>query len=245
MKRQKGKVATSTNRHVQYSSYNSNIIKIQHQNPNKMLKTVLFVAISGFVLCMNSRVRGMTDSATGISFVPKKNGLEIFGVGVRKKGPIKVYSVAMYCTESVKNSLQSISRSVAKANAIQSLRDGVKESPGGCTFLLQMAFKVGAEKMASAISDSVAPRYRGSNQNEIDQLRQLLVQGIPADTGASKGTTLQFDCAGDGIAVAINGHQQGKIYSKELSAAFCDVYLDTNCVSPALVDSCLENCCAA
>ena len=37
----------------------------------------------------------MTDSATGIAFAPKKNGLEIFGVGARKKGPIKVRSDAL------------------------------------------------------------------------------------------------------------------------------------------------------
>lgn len=34
----------------------------------------------------------MTDSATGIDFSPKLNGLDLFGVGVRKKGPIKVRS---------------------------------------------------------------------------------------------------------------------------------------------------------
>lgn len=32
----------------------------------------------------------MTDKATGINFAPKLNGLDLFGVGVRKKGPIKV-----------------------------------------------------------------------------------------------------------------------------------------------------------
>lgn len=185
----------------------------------------------------------MTDSSTGISFVPKKNGLELFGVGVRKKGPIKVYSVGMYCTDALKSSLNTISRSESKSNAIQTLRDGAKED--GCTFLLQMAFKVGAEKMASAISDSVAPRYHGSNKGDVDKLRQLLVQGIPGETGASKGTTLQFDCSSDGISVAVNGKKTGKVQSKELSRSFCDVYLDAKCVSPALVESCLQNCCAA
>ena len=32
----------------------------------------------------------MVDKATGIDFAPKVNGLDLFGVGVRKKGPIKV-----------------------------------------------------------------------------------------------------------------------------------------------------------
>ena len=32
----------------------------------------------------------MTDKATGINFSPSVGGLNLFGVGVRKKGPIKV-----------------------------------------------------------------------------------------------------------------------------------------------------------
>ncbi len=35
-------------------------------------------------------VSAMTEKATGISFADRLNGLELFGVGVRKKGPIKV-----------------------------------------------------------------------------------------------------------------------------------------------------------
>jgi hypothetical protein len=31
----------------------------------------------------------MVDKATGIDFSNKLNGLDLFGVGVRKKGPIK------------------------------------------------------------------------------------------------------------------------------------------------------------
>ena len=38
----------------------------------------------------------MTDSATGIDFSPKMNGLDLFGVGVRKKGPIKVRDISYY-----------------------------------------------------------------------------------------------------------------------------------------------------
>jgi len=44
------------------------------------------------VLCLvvASCQGAMTDKATGIDFAPKLNGLDLFGVGVRKKGPIKV-----------------------------------------------------------------------------------------------------------------------------------------------------------
>jgi hypothetical protein len=41
------------------------------------------------LLCSGSDA-AMTDAATGISFPPMKNELQLFGVGVRKKGPIKV-----------------------------------------------------------------------------------------------------------------------------------------------------------
>ena len=48
------------------------------------IKSLLFLAWLGLVSA------AMTDPATGIAFSPKLGGLGIFGVGVRKKGPIKV-----------------------------------------------------------------------------------------------------------------------------------------------------------
>jgi hypothetical protein len=39
---------------------------------------------------LNLANAAMTDPATGIAFKPRINDLSIFGVGVRKKGPIKV-----------------------------------------------------------------------------------------------------------------------------------------------------------
>ena len=85
----------------------------------------------------------MKDKATGISFPPQTNGLQIFGVGVRKKGPIKIYSVAMYCSSAVKEKLSHISRAADKKSkqAFGVLRNGAKED--SATFLLNMNFKVG------------------------------------------------------------------------------------------------------
>jgi hypothetical protein len=45
----------------------------------------IFAILSLTILCCH----GMTDKATGIDFSNKLNGLDLFGVGVRKKGPIK------------------------------------------------------------------------------------------------------------------------------------------------------------
>jgi Chalcone isomerase-like len=186
-------------------------------------------------------VWGMTDKATGISFAPKtKTGLEIFGVGVRKKGPIKVYSVAMYGSTALKDTLSGISRSQNEKQALATLQEGAKSESS--TFLLEMAFKIGAEKMASAIADSVAPRHKG-NKKDVDDLKSIIFNGV-ADKGATKGTTFQFDCASSGVNVTINGKAEGSVQSPELAAAFCDVYCDDNCVSSALRNSCLENCCA-
>ena len=97
--------------------------------------------------------------------------------------------------------------------------------------------------MASAIADSVAPRHSGSKQ-DVDELKDLIFNGVEAKGAAVKGTTFQFDCSKSGVAVAVDGKSQGSVSSSGLSSAFCDVYLDDKCVSPALRASCVENCCA-
>jgi hypothetical protein len=94
-----------------------------------------------FLLIVSSHgVVSMTDKATGISFPPEQNGLELLGVGVRKKGPIKIYSVAMYCRSAVKQKLAEVSKSEGKT-PFGILRSGAKEN--STTFLLNMNFKVG------------------------------------------------------------------------------------------------------
>lgn len=183
----------------------------------------------------------MTDKATGIAFAPKNGSLQIMGVGVRKKGPIKVYSVGMYGEESLKLKLASIPKT-EKAKALETLQRGAKDSGSKTTFLLQMSFKVGAEKMANAIAESVAPRHTGSSQ-DIDDMKKLILDGVP-NGAAVKGTTFEFSCDSDGVAVAVNGKTQGSVASPGLARAFCDVYLDSNCVSPSLRESCLDHCCA-
>ena len=161
---------------------------------------------------------------------------------MRKKGPISVYSVGMYCTSALKEKLATISRAADKGKqALEALREGAKEDP--CTaFLLQMSFKVGAEKISAAIADSVSSRH--SNAAEVNSLKTLIFDGVSAKGAATKGTTFLFDCSAEGIEVAVDGNVQGKVESPALSKAFCDVYLDENCVSPKLLTSCLENCCA-
>jgi hypothetical protein len=185
----------------------------------------------------------MADKATGIDFPPTRgDDLALFGVGVRKKGPIKVYSVGMYCSTALKEKLATMSRSAEKGKAaLQALRRGAREAEA-TTFLLEMSFKVGAEKISVAIADSVASRH--DTKEEIDSLKALIFNGVSAKGAATKGTTFAFGCSQEGIEVAVDGKVQGDVPSAALSQAFCDVYLDDKCVSPPLRASCLETCCA-
>jgi hypothetical protein len=122
----------------------------------------------------------------------------------------------------------------------------------GTSFVLKMNFKVGADKMASAIAESVLPRYSqdygGDHDGEraktssaataVETLKDLIAKGI--DGVATKGTILQFDCTSNGVGVCVNGQEQGVVPSRELAKAFCDIYLDDKSVSPTLKASCLE-----
>lgn len=181
----------------------------------------------------------MNDDSTGISFASKMKTLSLFGVGVRKKGPIKVYSVGMYGSNSVETTLSTLSKSTDKKKALAELRNGARESP--TTFVLKMNFKVGAEKMASAIADSVSPRH--NSPSDVGELKDLIFSGVANKGACVKGTVLQFDCC-DGVEVTVDGQSQGSVMSGGLAKAFCDVYLDDMCVSPSLRESILDNCCA-
>lgn len=107
----------------------------------------------------------------------------------------------------------------------------------------KMNFKVGAEKMASAIAESVAPRH--SVSSDVDDLKGLIFSGVSEKGAAVKGTVLQFDCSPEnGVGVSVDGKEQGSVASSGLAKAFCRVYLDDDCVSKPLRESILENCCA-
>jgi len=181
----------------------------------------------------------ITDKATGIKFNDKANGMPVFGVGVRTKGPIKVYSVACYGSNSLKKSLGELSSRADKKKALEQLLMGTKKGP--VTFLLKFNFKVGAEKVASSITDSLLSRSSGSG--DVGKLKQILCDGVNVKGTTVKGTTMQFDCSKGGVKVLLDGKNLGYISSGGLAGAFAGVYLDEKSVSPALRQSCLDNCC--
>lgn len=114
----------------------------------------------------------------------------------------------MYGPESLKEKLSQVSKS-AKRDALSTLQKGTKEADA--TFLLQMSFKVGAEKMASAIAESVAPRH--SSASDVDELKTLIFNGVSKKGAAVKGTTFQFACSSSGIEVSVDGKSQGSVDS--------------------------------
>lgn len=146
-----------------------------------------------------------------------------------------------YASAAARETLSGLSKQAEKVKALATLRSSVKANLP-TTFLLQMNFKVGAEKMASAIAESVAPRHNDSG--EVDELKTLIFNGVSKKGDATKGTTFQFDCDNSGVGVTVDGSTQGTVKSSTLGQSFCDVYMDDKCVSSALRESCLDNCCA-
>lgn len=144
----------------------------------------------------------------------------------------------MYSDSEAKDAISSIPKS-NKADAISALRSSIK-SASSTTFVLKMNFKVGAEKMAGAIAESVEPRT--SDKAAVETLKQLIVDGIASKGAAVPGTELQFDCSEEGVKVSVDNREVG--VAPGLCEAFCNVYLDDKAVSPALRDSCVENCCS-
>lgn len=205
------------------------------------LSLVMHMQLNTFICMCHCLLpyQAMIDPATKINFADRIGNLHLFGVGVRKKGPIKVYSVGMYSDAEAKSAVSSIPKS-NKAAALSALRESLK-STSQTSFVLKMNFKVGAEKMAAAIAESVSPRA-SNNKVAVETLKALILKGVASKGAATPGTILQFDCSDDGgVTVSVDGSLVGT--APGLRQAFCDVYLDEKCVSPAFQNSCIENCC--
>jgi hypothetical protein len=164
----------------------------------------------------------VVDAATRITFEDELDGLSLLGVGVRKKGPIMVYSVGVYSTGEVKGSIASHSKS-DKSGALSALRASMRSSdfPTAATFVLKMNFRVSAEKMAAAIAEGVAPR--AADGVAVETLKRLILDGVAAKGAAVPGTVLRFDCSSEGVRVSVDGAEAG--VAPGLSRAFA-VFLD-------------------
>ena len=182
---------------------------------------------------IEAKLKPIKEYATGITFAPKLDeGMYLVGAGVRKKSIIKVYAVAIYSSPAVLNA-------VSPSTLGNAARTFNPSSPT-TSFVLEMVYSIGAEKIASALAEGVKPRYRGSME-DISALESLIIEGVNKIGGqATQGTVFRFDCSEDGVGVSVNGIQQGIAKFDGLGSAFVDVFMDDNAVSPTLVDSCLD-----
>jgi len=124
----------------------------------------------------------ISEPLTKLPFPSEIDNAPILGLGVRKKGPIKVYAVGSYryvnlarwrAPESmVKRGLLNLANTYICSKGIHQSLEGMcfacsaiksflgrSEEP--TTFLLKMNMKVGGPKIANAIADSVGARVAG------------------------------------------------------------------------------------
>ncbi|KAL1520786.1 hypothetical protein AB1Y20_022350 [Prymnesium parvum] len=182
------------------------------------------------------------EPSTGIDFPEKRSGQSLVGVGVRKKGPIKVYGVGMYV-----DSLSSkLSMSKFKSTALDKVDDAFYkacvEGGFGKTLVLKMKLGVSREKMAGAIAESVKPRMTG-DKGAVSKLEESLLTGcekFAVDGRAGAGTEFSFAMRGGNMGVSVNGKDVTTIKSQALCHALLNCYLDGKTVSPALKATCAE-----
>jgi len=110
-----------------------------------MFQLLILLVVSHF-----NRASAVIEGATGFDFASSNRLGKLQSLGVRKKGPIKVYGVGMY-------------QNFAKDKG----------------FVLKMAMGVGAQKMTNALVDAVKPRLPKGNDKALESFSSLLLQGLP------------------------------------------------------------------
>lgn len=196
---------------------------------------------------IEKKVKPLKDKATGVTFDAKlEDGLYLVGVGVRKKAIINVYAVALYSGPSTLECLSPFPRGKQKREAQKAMQNAARTFGPTCptsTLVLEMVFKADGATIASAIAEGVQPRYNGP-ASDVKELESLIIEGVKDKGGqATKGTILRFDCSKEGVAVIIDGKEQGVARFEGIGSAFVDVFTDDKAVSPQLVDSCLDTWC--
>jgi len=172
------------------------------------------------------------EQSTGHKFADARGfpSSALLGAGVRVKqiGPVaaKVYAVGLY---SSRDSAVKSCRGCKSAKEVLARLGDVVQSG---TVVLKMSRDVGAETMASALSEAIKPRMGGKDLKSCESLRVLVAGSLPK--GCAKNTELAFACSGGGVGVCVNGQSKGSVSSSTLSKAFLKTYLDAKAVSPSL-----------
>ncbi|EJK62560.1 hypothetical protein THAOC_16823 [Thalassiosira oceanica] len=180
-------------------------------------------------------LQSIEERTTSITFAPKLNDLYLVGVGVRTKAAQKIYAVAMYSPPSV------LIRASSPASLASTVRSFNNELNPKTIFVLEIVYSATANEIAAAIAQSLQPRHQGSS-SQLEELESLIINGINESTSkfSTLGASLHFDCSRRGLTVSVNGSLQGSIKSEEIGSAFVDIYMDSNTVSPSLIESCVK-----
>ncbi|KAG7359472.1 MOSC domain containing protein [Nitzschia inconspicua] len=147
------------------------------------------------------------EPRTGIVFDSKVQNLSLEKLGVRTKGPLKVYAVGQYGKSSSHNNKPN--------NA----------------FVLKMYMSISREKMSSALMDALKPRCKtfGCDANQDTEFQDMVLQALPSE-GAKSGTVLTFTTFGNKVALTVNGKAAGKVSGKAIAKAFAAIYTDSKAV---------------
>jgi len=176
------------------------------------------------------------DKSTGIAFKESVNGLPCLGAGVRAKGPIKVYSVAVYAPKgAVKSKLAKLKgKDVGSLKASKLLEEAVVDGAQSKAIVIKLARTVGSEFFTSALSKSVGPRMGGKDADKLQAWKNLFLGMSSKFTPKDE---LKYLINGGSITSFVNSKNIGSIRSPALCKAFLSCYADANSVSPAAKDS--------
>lgn len=177
------------------------------------------------------------DPATGIAFPEASAGSKLLGLGTRYKGPLKIYSAALYANPT----LLRFKLGKYKGRPADGLKadfyEALVKSSVIKVIVLKMAMGISKEKLASALSDSVRPRM-GGDLDAVPKFADAILAGFQPGGKASAGTELVFGLQGSSTCVSVNGKRCGTVHSAKLADALVRCYVDEKAVSPALKRSC-------
>jgi len=165
-------------------------------------------------------------------------GLQLAGEGVRSKGPIKVYTAAIYLDRggvvSALKKIKSLSKSASDLAKSRDFEDAIINGGFAKHVVLKMSRNVSGKTMAEAIGDSVKPRMKGKDSKQLSEFQNILLSSLK--DGAKTGMILSFEGTSS-LTVKINGTKKGSVSSPALCKAFIDVYVGKDCVSSSLKSS--------
>jgi len=166
------------------------------------------------------------EPSTGQQFPTSASGLTLAGVGVRAKGPIKVYAAAYYVNKNdVVGKCKGLKcKSAADLLKSSKFKDVLVE--GSRRVTIKMARTMGADTFSTAFTSSFKPRMNGKDDKALDSLKSILAKGF-GDKQIKSGTEVVFDVsAGRWLTASINGKKAGTVTSPAICKAALLVYCD-------------------